>query len=342
MRATPTSATGASRTGRTDRRTGSARTFRRAAWPSSRSTALGNDPGLHAPEPRWHLRRGCSRLHGARWSRYRRRGHPVVRRLTRGHGCRPGPMLWDVTNPASPVQLGYLKTACRTRGVHELEVEHHANGRTYAYATVPTSRYPDSTSPSGYRDRNGDGDFRLIDITDCFQPDPSVRLGRPGRRGTLDWSGLRPRSELRRRGGAERRRDGRSTCPTGTPGSSSWTSPNPTIPVFMDGPRIRRTPTGTRIRPTTTTRKLLFTADEDFCPHSSPGIERGWGYLRVYDYSNAAAPQQIGSFRTRNSLAIGDKAAEDTLHNAFVVGTDVCMSWYSDGVRIVDATTQPI
>ena len=86
-------------------------------------------------------------------------------------------------------------------------------------------------------------------------------------------------------------------------------------------------------------RKLLFTADEDFCPHSGPGIGEGWGYSRVYDYSNAAAPQQIRSFRTRNSLAIGDKAAGDyTLHNAFVVGTDVYMSWYSDGVRIVDAS----
>ncbi|MBA2385428.1 MAG: hypothetical protein H0V68_12310, partial [Actinobacteria bacterium] len=70
-----------------------------------------------------------------------------------------GLMLWDVTNPGSPAQIGYLRTACCTRGVHEFEVEHRADrGRTFAYATVPTSRYPDSTSPSGYRDRNGDGD----------------------------------------------------------------------------------------------------------------------------------------------------------------------------------------
>jgi len=86
-------------------------------------------------------------------------------------------------------------------------------------------------------------------------------------------------------------------------------------------------------------RRLLFTADEDFCPNSGPGIEKSWGYLRVYDYSKLGAPVQIGEFRTENSLAIGDPAAGDyTIHNPLVVGTDVYMSWYSDGVRVVDAS----
>ena len=82
-----------------------------------------------------------------------------------------GLMLWDVTNPAAPVQIGYLETACCTRGVHEFEVEHRADlGRTFAYASVPTSRYPEAGSPSGYRDVNGDGDFRLFDITNPAAP----------------------------------------------------------------------------------------------------------------------------------------------------------------------------
>lgn len=86
-------------------------------------------------------------------------------------------------------------------------------------------------------------------------------------------------------------------------------------------------------------RQLLFTADEDFCPNSGPGIEKSWGYLRVYDYSDRANPVQIGEFRTPNSLAIGDKAAGDyTIHNPFVVGTTVYTSWYSDGIRVVDAS----
>src|SRR5919106_6241829 len=82
-----------------------------------------------------------------------------------------GLQLWDVTDAADPVPLGMLATACCTRGVHEFEVQHRPDlGRTFAYATVPTSRYPDANTPSGYRDANGDGDFRLIDITDPTHP----------------------------------------------------------------------------------------------------------------------------------------------------------------------------
>ena len=86
-------------------------------------------------------------------------------------------------------------------------------------------------------------------------------------------------------------------------------------------------------------RKLLFTADEDFCKTSGPGIEKGLGYMRVYDYANLAAPVQIGEYRTPNSLGSDSQAAGDySIHNALVVGTDIYMSWYSDGIRVVDAS----
>lgn len=49
-------------------------------------------------------------------------------------------------------------------------------------------------------------------------------------------------------------------------------------------------------------RGLLFTADEDFCKSSGAGIEKGFGYLRVYDCANLAARWQIGEYRTPNSL----------------------------------------
>lgn len=56
-----------------------------------------------------------------------------------------GLMLWDVTDPANPLQIGFWRAACCTRGVHEFEVEHRADlGRTFAYATVPASEYSTS------------------------------------------------------------------------------------------------------------------------------------------------------------------------------------------------------
>jgi hypothetical protein len=86
-------------------------------------------------------------------------------------------------------------------------------------------------------------------------------------------------------------------------------------------------------------RQLLFTADEDFCKTSGPATETGYGYLRIYDYSDLGLPVQIGTFRTENSLGLGAQGSGDyTIHNPFVVGTDVYTSWYSDGVRVVDAS----
>jgi hypothetical protein len=86
-------------------------------------------------------------------------------------------------------------------------------------------------------------------------------------------------------------------------------------------------------------RQLLFTADDDFCKTSGSGTEKGFCYLRVNDYSNLAAPVQIGEYRTPNSLGTNDQRAGDyVIHNPLVVGTDVYASWYSDGVRVLDAT----
>ena len=57
-----------------------------------------------------------------------------------------GLMLWDVTSPAAPVQLGYLRTACCTRGVHEFEVQHRTDlaepSRTPACPRAATRRRP--------------------------------------------------------------------------------------------------------------------------------------------------------------------------------------------------------
>jgi hypothetical protein len=61
--------------------------------------------------------------------------------------------------------------------------------------------------------------------------------------------------------------------------------------------------------------------------------------MRIFDYANLAKPKQIGVFKTQNSLGLGAQGSGDyTIHNNFLVGTDVYVSWYSDGVRVVDAS----
>jgi hypothetical protein len=251
-----------------------------------------------------------------------------------------GLMLWDVSDPANPVQIGDLDTGCCTRGVHEFEIEHHADGGIFAYATVPTSRYPDANTPSGYRDADGEGDFRMIDLTDPTRPVQVSDWGIQDISGPFSGGqGCDPDANYGH--GAEPSDDGRLVF------VSYWDSgfialnvTDPANPEFLG--RTTYPPDADGDAHSSSyddANELLFTADEDFCKSSGSGTETGFGYLRVYDYSDLDAPVQIGEYRTPNSLGTDDQAAGDyTLHNALVIGETVYTSWYSDGVRVLDVS----
>ena len=258
-----------------------------------------------------------------------------------------GLMLWDVTDPADPEELGFWDAECCTRGVHEFEIEHRADlGRTFAYATVPTSRYEDSETASGFRDDDGDGDFRLIDITDPEHPfqvsEWAIQdIGGPFYGG----QGCDPDANYGH--GAEPSADGTLVF------LSYWDSgfieldlTDPALPVFKGRTVYSANADGdAHSSQWDESRELLFSADEDFCKASGAGIETGYGYMRVYDYSDPGDPVQIGEYRTPNSMGTNDEAAGDfVIHNNFLVGTDVYSSWYTDGVRVVDTSdpTKPV
>jgi hypothetical protein len=252
-----------------------------------------------------------------------------------------GLILYDVTDPTKPVELGRLNTGCCTRGLHELEVNHRPDlERTFVYASVPAGNYPDPDTASGVRDENGKGDFRLIDITNPATPVETAEWGIRDIGGPF-YAGQGCDADANYGHSAEPSADGRTVF------LSYWDSgfialdvTNPSNPVFK----------GRTVYPANADgdghssmyddgRKLLFAADEDFCKTSGSGIEKGFGYLRIFDYSNLAAPEQIGMFKTVNSSGTTDPGAGDyTIHNPMLMGTDVYISWYTDGVRVVDAS----
>ncbi len=252
-----------------------------------------------------------------------------------------GLQVWDVTDPENPVEIGFWSSECCTRGIHELEVQHRDDlDRTFVYATVPTSRYPDESTASGYRDEDGDGDFRLIDITDPTDPFQVSSWGVQDDGGP--WTeGQGCDADPNYGHGVEPSADGRYAF------VAYWDSGfvmldllDPENPVMLGRTEYPSNADGdAHSSQWDEARELLFTADEDFCMNSGPGIERGYGYLRVYDYSDPDNPVQIGEYRTPNSMGPSDKAAGDyTIHNNFLVGTDLYISWYSDGLRVVDTS----
>jgi hypothetical protein len=253
-----------------------------------------------------------------------------------------GLQVFDVTNPAQPNEIGLLSTGCCTRGLHELEVQHRDDlGRTFVYASVPASEYPDTATPSGVRDVMSRGDFRLIDVTNPSMPvevsnwGVTHDLGGP----PVPGQGCDPDPIFGH--SAEPSADGKLAF------VSYWDSgfialdvSDPAHPVFK----------GRTVYPANADgdghssnydegRELLFAADEDFCKTSGSGIEKGFGYLRIYDYSDLATPVQIGTFKTPNSSGPKDLNAGDyTIHNPLLVGTDVYASWYTDGIRVIDTS----
>lgn len=252
-----------------------------------------------------------------------------------------GLQLWDVTDPAHPVDLGSWDSGCCARGVHEFEIAHRADlGRTFVYVTVPSSRASDADSPTGYLDHDGDGDFRLIDITNPAAPVQVSDWGIQDIGGPFtDGQGCDPDGNYGH--GAEPSADGKLVF------LSYWDSgfirlnlDDPTNPVFEGRTVYPANADGdAHSSQWDEDRSLLFAADEDFCKTSGAGIEKGFGYMRVYDFEDPANPVQIGQFKTPNASGATDIAGGDySLHNNFLVGTDVYMSWYSDGVRVVDAS----
>ena len=68
-------------------------------------------------------------------------------------------------------------------------------------------------------------------------------------------------------------------------------------------------------------------------------VEAGKALAGLYERRHPdAAPKQIGTFKTPNASGSKDVNAGDyTIHNPLLVGSTLYISWYTDGIRVVDA-----
>ena len=206
---------------------------------------------------------------------------------------------------------------------------------------MPTSEYADSGSPSGRRDRQGRGDFRLIDITDPTDPEEVSDWGVWADLGGPPAAGLGCDPDPEYGHSVEPSADGRRAF------VSWWDSgfieldvTDPANPRYRTRAAFPATADGDAHSSNFDEEdNLLFSADEDFGKSCGSATEKGFGYLRVWDWTAPDAPRQIGSYKTPNSTGTKDVNAGDyTIHNPLLVGDEIYASWYTDGIRIIDVS----
>jgi hypothetical protein len=231
--------------------------------------------------------------------------------------------IWDVTNPRSPRHLAFWPVSSvppsegGARGIHELYLFQRGN-RAYVTAAAIFSEF---------FFRPGGGDFRIVDVTDPRHP---VQVG--------DWGAFKD-GGLVAGPGQDFFGHSASVDQTGTTAIVSYWDAGA---IFLDirdpaHPRfIGRTiyPAGsdgdTHSIWLARGGNLLLTADEDFDPGNGT-----WGFLRLWSVKNPAAPVEIGRFGTANALEPNFGCCF-SIHNPVVRGSTAYLSWYADGIRVVD------
>lgn len=246
-----------------------------------------------------------------------------IQACVRASGAPRGIDLWDVTNPRRPTRLGFWPSGpfgpTGATGVHELHLFQRGR-RAYVAAAVPFSEL-----------REGRGDFRLVDVTDPRNP---VQVSDWG---AIEDGGLVPgpgqsffdHSAFANKEGTV------AVLSYWDAGAIFLDISEPANPTFL-GRTIYPPGSAGDTHSVWFARgeSLLLTADED----DSLAGDGTRGFLRIWDIRNLAAPVEIGRFATPNTtIPIPPlRPGLYTIHNPVVRGRTAYLSWYSDGIRVVD------
>lgn len=259
-----------------------------------------------------------------------------------GEGGRSGLALWDVTDPANPAELGFFENL----GVHELSLTVRADG-IFALLAVPFSEAV-TTLFFG----QPVGDFQLVDVTDPTSPvltddwgatkDGGFPSGGPFLPAPFDCDDpiCRGADPLVFAHGATPSSDGRTAyvaywdlgavvLDISDPSDISYVG-RTVYPAASDGDTHSAVPNAAGT--------LLATTDEDFSPFAGTHVPGDtWGFARLWSLASPASPVSLSEIATPRSLT-SSVGGIYSAHNAQFVGSKLYLSWYSDGVRVVDVS----
>jgi len=267
---------------------------------------------------------------------------------------RTGVDLWNVTDPRRPAHLGFFDTGAG--GTHEVSLtkQVRASGqRVFALATVPFSELASGGTV---------GDFQLVEVTDPRHPVRTDDWG-AGKDGGLPFgiagSGLPAPFDCTPPAGQQPLCRGHFGAVFGHSASPSADGMTAYVAYWDAGAVIVDISNPAAIRMVGRTRDpagsegdthsampnaagtVLVTTDEDFSPGELVAAgepkERGdtWGFARLWGIANPTSPQHLSDFATPHSLT-NSTSGFYSAHNPQIRGTTLYLSWYSDGLRIVD------
>ncbi len=259
-----------------------------------------------------------------------------------------GMQLWDVTDPLNPVQLSALRIA----PVHNTFLYQKGNR---AFVLLASLRLEvGSTPPSIFSGAFAQpiGDFVIVEVTDPANPVVLADWG-AGKDGGFPFGFASPTPAF----GWPANCDDPSICRGAAPivwchdvwanqqGTVAYLSywdlglilldiSDPANPTFIGRgvappPMFGNDDGDLHAAVPAQGGNLVITGDEDFNPLP-------WGFLRVFDTSDPTNPVQVGSLATSNALNNPDINLAFSMHNIFVRGSRAYLSWYEDGLRVVD------
>jgi hypothetical protein len=266
--------------------------------------------------------------------------------------------LWDVTDPAHPSHLGFHDVG-PSGGVHELSLTKRTidgQERVFALAAVPFAEVISTAFTATPR-----GDFQLIDVTDPRNPTLTDDWG-AGKDGGLPFGapffGLPAPFDCTPPPGQAPACRGGFPAVFGHSASPSADGKTAYVAYWDDGAIVLDISNPNDIRMVGRTiypagsahsavpnedSSLLVTTDEDFSPTDRKAagepklVGDTWGFARIWSLADPAHPTRLSDFATPHSLT-NKTDGFYAVHNPEVRGNTLYLSWYSDGLRIVDIT----
>src|SRR6266545_287673 len=265
--------------------------------------------------------------------------------------------LWDGTDPAHPAHLGFYDVG-PSGGVHELSLTKRTiagQERVFALAAVPFAEVVSTAFTPTPR-----GDFQLIEVTDPHQPTLADDWG-AGKDGGLPFGATffadsgAPFDCTPPPGQAPLCRGHFAAVfdHSATPSADGMTAylaywDAGAILLDMSNPNdlhmIGRTPYpagsegDTHSAVPNAASSLLVTTDEDFSPSERKAagepkiVGDTWGFARIWGLTD---PTHLSDFATPHALT-NKTDGFYSVHNPEISGDILYLSWYSDGLRIVD------